>query len=117
MKVIDLLNKIANDTLADETKVIIDNVLYIYDQKTKQLLKGYDSVKCRVFDGKSLNEIVEIIPVMEEKNIEELDDRYFDEINQVFCGKRQLGETILIDKINELVGKVNKLKVGIKDDE
>lgn len=40
--------------------------------------------------------------------IEKLDDRYYDEVNKCFCGRQMLGETVLVDKINEIIDKLNR---------
>lgn len=42
--------------------------------------------------------------------IDKLDDRYYDEVNKCFCGRKMLGETVLVDKINELIDHINKLE-------
>lgn len=59
-----------------------------------------------------LNDKVEIIE--EDNKIEKLDNRYYDEVNECYGGKKELGEDILIDKINELIDEVNKLKENNK---
>lgn len=55
-----------------------------------------------------LNDEVEIIED-KPKKIEELDNRYYDEVNQCFGGKKELGEPVLVDKINEVIDKLNYL--------
>lgn len=59
-----------------------------------------------------LNDKVEIIE--EDNKIEKLDNRYYDEVNECYGGKKELGEDILIDKINELIDEVNALKENNK---
>ena len=119
MKAIDLLNKMANDTLANGTKIIIDNKLYIYNQKSKHLELGTDRSEYRIFNGADLNKIVDVIPVMEEiieeeKEIEEINSRY------VVC-KSDFVDLHIVDllnnffkendnKINELVREINGIK-------
>lgn len=121
MKVIDLLNKMANDTLANGTKIIIDNKLYIYNQKSKHLELGTDRSEYRIFNGADLNKIVDVIPVMEEiieeeKEIEELPllantkVRCEDDFLSRILTNNNKEHNELINKINELVREVNNLK-------
>ena len=61
---------------------------------------------------KDLNDKVEIIE--EDNKIKKIDNRYYDDVNECYVGKKELGENILIDKINELIDEVNKLKENKK---
>lgn len=63
-----------------------------------------DTLECFVVSNKHNQEI----EYKEPKRIEELDNRHYDKINQCYCGKRELGESILVDKINELIKEFNK---------
>lgn len=55
-----------------------------------------------------LNDEIEIIE--EDKKIEKIDNRHYDETNKIYCGTKALGEQIFVDKINEIIDEVNKLK-------
>lgn len=107
--IIDLLNKIANEEEVPK-KINYYGHIYIFNNEYKvyinQVTKSslghdYKLDKC-------LNDEVEIIED-NPKKIEELDNRHFDEINQVYCGKKELGEAVLVDKINELTKATNYL--------
>lgn len=119
MKVIDLLNKIANDTLANGTKIVLDNELYIYNKKGKKLEVGKNKSQYRIFTGTDLNKIVEVIPVMEEvigeeKEIEEIEEIIrFQDLCCPYGHNEQMFMKYLIlhqNKINELVKRINKLE-------
>lgn len=74
---------------------------------------GDDTFECHVVSTKYDEEIKYKSP----KRIEELDNRHFDETNQCYCGKRELGESILVDKINELVKSFNRYECLIEKSE
>ena len=63
-----------------------------------------DTLDCYVVSTRH-NEDIEY---KEPKRIEEIDDRYYDEINKCYCGRKELGSSELVDKINELVRISNK---------
>lgn len=63
-----------------------------------------DTLQCFVISNNHNTEIEYTQP----KRIEELDNRYFDETNQCYGGKKELGEIVLVDKINELIKAFNK---------
>ena len=67
-----------------------------------------ETTKMNIFKADRLNNKVKIIE--EDNKIEKLDNRYYDEVNECYGGKKELGEDILIDKINELIDEINKLK-------
>lgn len=66
-----------------------------------------DTLECYVVSTKHNKEFEYKQP----KRIEELDNRHFDEVNQVYCGKKELGESVLVDKINELIKSFNRYEV------
>lgn len=69
-----------------------------------------DTLNCYVVSNNH-NEKVEY---KEPYRIKELDNRNYDEENQCYCGKQILGESILVDKINELVKVFNKYETIIE---
>jgi hypothetical protein len=100
MKIIDLLNKIAN---GEEPKIKYDNVILKYNKNEKRFT---DKDKFNVLyeiDFSELNDEVEIIE--EDKNIEKIGNDYYHktqpEQNQIF--QRKINE--LIDKVNSLENK------------
>lgn len=115
IKVIDLLLKIANGEKLPEKIVYEDNVYYLgknmVDLHTYQTEGSATRRKLSlIIDNEclDLNEDVEIIE--EDKKIEKIDDRHYDEINQCYCGRNELSSSDLVDKINELIDEINKLK-------
>ena len=109
MKIIDILNKMANGTLEDEFEFKYDNDTYEYNKKENKLvseeygtrLGGYYIVE------NILNNEVEVIEA--KKKIEEIGTSKTIEEKQ--GGLKILEELIHIceGKINELVRAVNKL--------
>lgn len=61
MKMIDLLNLIANDTLEDETRVIIEDELYEYDRESKKIRVAKDKNSFRIIHTEKLNTEVEVL--------------------------------------------------------
>lgn len=112
IKIIDLLNKIYNNDNIPK-KIIYDNCKWEYlseysDYKNeyKSYLFGYYIANYDdVYDF--LSKEAEIIE--EDKKIEKLDNRNYDEINKIYCGKKALGEAEIVDKINEIIDAVNKM--------
>ena len=112
MKVIDLLNKIAN---GEEVPRQVDyyDITYTYNgdcyvsNEGELLLDDIEELT------RCLNEEIEIIE--EDKKIEKIDLRgYYNDYSQdieEYCA----GETTLAIKINEIIDKLNKLK-GDNDD-
>lgn len=102
MKVIDLLNKIANGEEAPK-KIKYDNDIYTITKDKNLGFREYKSesengvIIIMDFDLESLNENIEIIE--EEQDIEEIPYQYLDGDFDYFKGK-----------INELIKEVNKLK-------
>ena len=63
-----------------------------------------DTLECHVVSTKhNVN-----VEYREPKRIEELNNNYFDEVNKYYGGKKELGESVLVDKINELIKSFNK---------
>lgn len=69
-----------------------------------------DTLECHVVSNNHNIEIKYKTP----KRIEELDNRHFDEINQFYSGKKALGESILVNKINELIKSFNRYECLIE---
>lgn len=86
MKVIDLLNKIANGEVIGENKIKIDNNVITIDT----LLGSY------IFDKKRLNDEVEIIE--EDKKIEKL---------EILSDNEHYSNAVLYGKINEIIDYIN----------
>lgn len=84
------------------------------DKSTEEIYDRHfwndDTLECHVVSNKHNKEIEYEKP----KRIKELDDRYYDEINQCYCGKRILGESVLVDKINELIKSFNRYECLIE---
>lgn len=106
MKVIDLLNKIANDEEVPK-KIKINNIIYEYRSYMYCTEKAnYQDIEDYLF-GKwnfnILNNEVEIIE--EDKKIEKINNAYYHE------SQDRINE-ILKNKINEIIDEVNELKEG-----
>ena len=113
MKVIDLLNMIAKGEEIPK-KIKYKGIIYEY----KHLITGegyvFEKYNCPEWflnlldleDISVLNNEVEIVG--EEKEIEELDYTYVNSYGNISRHKKS--EEAIIDKINELVSEVNKLK-------
>lgn len=72
--------------------------------------KIYDTY-CRKYKELTLDCLNDKVKIIEEDNkIEKLDNRYYDEVNECYGGKKELGEDILIDKINELIDEINYIR-------
>ncbi len=110
---ITLLKMIKDKKLKNNTKI---NVLFdddlIYDLVSELRYQDNELIwepntfrVAMLYDDSYLFEIIEDNP----KKIETLDNRYYDPINGCYCGKKVLGEDMLVDKINELVDRLNYL--------
>lgn len=108
MKIIELLNKIANDTLKDGTRVIIDNKSYCYNKEDRKLYIASNKNASRIIRTNELNMEVELADEQETQHnkIEEIDRdiAYKDTIANYFYNAKEL---ILVDKINEIVRVLN----------
>jgi len=104
-KLIDLFVEYSKDK-KQPGKVMFNGNKYTYDGWSclSQIIEAY---------GKNivgyLNDEIEILDD-EDMEIEELDNRYYDEVNKCYGRKKELGESVLVSKINELVKEINKLK-------
>lgn len=99
MKVIDLLNKIANNDNYKPTFKFRD-CIYKYNAVTKYYEPSFMGLyKLYMI----LNDEVEII---EDKKIEKLDIEMFTSIQQNF----KMNDLMLSDKINEIIDAINELK-------
>ena len=96
MKIIDILNKKANEELKDGFKFEYKHTTYTYHEETNEIIDSeQDTLEESWLLGQILNDEVEVIE--ENKEIEELS------INEVD------NKVALKNKINELVRAVNKL--------
>ncbi len=97
MKIIDLLNKIAN---GEEPKIKYDNVILKYNKNEKRFIDKDRLNLLYEIDFSELNDEVEIIE--EDKEIEKIGNDYYHktqpEQNQIF--QRKINE--IIDKVNSL---------------
>jgi hypothetical protein len=122
MKVIDLLNKIANGELEDLTHIknIEHDCEYIYHKKDNRFEfseKGDWNNYFYGIDIKELNDEVEIIE--EDKQIKKIEINYARDIEEkIFyeesdkpnhCILCDAGTELLINKINELIENQNKI--------
>ena len=115
MKVIDLLNKIANGEEVPK-KIIYDGDIWEYDKLSNDYEMFDESGDLYLFQEelyvtRALNDEIEIIE--EDKKIEKIKslNNVGDCPNLVeFGDKQQLNNHILKDKINEIIKEINKLK-------
>ena len=110
MKVIDLLNKIANGEEVPK-KIKYNDTTYTYHERVEKIYGFVDEqgtyLEEQYYITGVLNHEVEIIE--EDKEIEELDAiSYYDETKTLY----QIDYEKAQDKINELVKAVNELKKG-----
>ena len=62
MKIIDLLIEIATDKLQNGTRIIIDNEIFVFNKNKKILERSQNRTKFRIFNGRELNDMIEILP-------------------------------------------------------
>ena len=108
IKIIDLLNKIANNEEVPE-KIMFDEWLYIYNEREKTYYDEEDRTLWQSYNFKILTDEVEIIE--ETKKIEKI--ARCDSIKMTHYGelyKPTENEEILRIKINDLIDKINNLK-------
>ena len=108
IKIIDLLNKIANNEEVPE-KIMFDEWLYIYNEREKTYYDEEDRTLWQSYNFKILTDEVEIIE--ETKKIEKI--ARCDSIKMTHYGelyKPTENEEILRIKINELIDEINNLK-------
>ena len=110
MKVIDILNKMANEELKDGFKFKYMGFTYIYKKWEDRIAKADEDFIGFTDDWyieEALNDEVEVIE--ENKEIEELNKISYDEFKYAGDKRRFDLTNIEYDKINELVRAVNKL--------
>lgn len=112
MKIIDLLNKIANGEKVPK-KIKISNIVYEYRGYMYCTEKAnYQDIEDYLF-GKGnfniLNEEVEVIEDIpkEDKKIEKLGESYLYNPISGYCTKWAFREKILKNKINEIIDRLN----------
>ena len=104
MKVIDLLNKIANDEEVPN-KIKYDDRFYIFNEKKNNY---YENETCSInWDYVALHCLNEEIEIIEEnKKIEKIDTQYFDD--ERYTPEQRLN--VCMNYIDDLIDEVNKLK-------
>ena len=111
IKIIDLLNKIANNEEVPE-KIMFDEWLYIYNEREKTYYDEEDRTLWQSYNFKILTDKVEIIE--EPKKIEKIDEilRIDDLIPPYGENEYKAWKNIIIqqNKINELIDEINNLK-------
>ena len=106
IKIIDLLNKIANNEEVPE-KIMFDEWLYIYNEREKTYYDEEDRTLWQSYNFKILTDEVAIIE--ETKKIEKLNDKlglFGDGNTQKIINELNYTRTI----INELIDEINNLK-------
>lgn len=113
IKVIDLLNKIANNEEVPK-KIMFDAWLYIYDEEEKTYYDEEDRTLWQSYNFKILTDEVEIIE--EPKKIGKI-EIYEDEDGHYFLNNRnnkiyiRCDETdFMVHKFNELIDEINNIK-------
>ncbi len=111
MKIIDLLVKINNDkNYRPDIKFHNNNYKYLKEYGDYQNDKGHWGI----LSGYSINMILnDEVEILEEPNKIEKIVYYNDSINWVIDGAGALSDVdkIIIDKLNEVIRKVNKIEV------
>ena len=107
MKIIDILNKMANGDLKNGFKIGWNGFTYTYNEINGFRDKHGDTLSENTFIECCLNDEVEVIE--ENKEIEELNKISYDEFKYTGDKHRFDLTNIEYDKINELVRAVNKL--------
>jgi hypothetical protein len=110
MKVIDLLNKIANEDEIPE-KIKYENYIYWYDKNWKDYKNAQVEfrsylISCRYHNTDFLNEEVEIIDDEQEED-KKIEKFYFSVYQDQKLGGREVVEQ-LETKINEIIDYINK---------
>lgn len=109
IKIIDLLNKIANNEEVPE-KIMFDEWLYIYNEREKTYYDEEDRTLWQSYNFKILTDEVEIIEEPKEDKIQKI---YHCETSltqnevEIFITEN-LNQ--MVDKINELIDEINNLK-------
>ena len=105
IKIIDLLNKIANGEKSINVETKYDSNVWEKDDFLFSFYKEFEH-RNNYEVVKFLNDYVEIIE--EPKKIEKLDYKYVNTYGNV--SQHRKSEEPLIDKINELIDEINNLK-------
>lgn len=113
IKIIDLLNKIANEELKNNTRIKYDETIYVY-RHDNVVIWDEKYKKADLFNEictDTLNDEIEIIeePKEELEEIELIDIHYVNDKCIFKVYGQSIEETIAI-KVNELIDEVNKLK-------
>lgn len=92
-------------------KIKYDDEIWDYDNDVQDYHNIYYLLG-DLFDRLPTNEFInnEVEIIEENKKIEKIDDRHYDEINQCYYGRNELSSSDLVDKINELIDEINQLK-------
>lgn len=107
IKIIDLLNKIANDEEVPK-KIMFDAWLYIYDEEEKTYYDEEDRTLWQSYNFKILTDEVEIIE--EPKKIEKIPLPSFDEFKRMSAEERYVITAKEYDLLDELIDEINNLK-------
>ena len=113
IKVIELLNKIANgEEMPKEIK--FDNEVFVYIDKWEQYVTKEEEIPLlrRICDYNysGLNDYVEIL----EDNTEEIDELKYDVVDE--NGKGWYKLDTIADKVTELIKAVNQIRKDLKDE-
>lgn len=109
MKIIDILNKMANGTLEDGFKFNYDNDTYCYNKEKYEIVSiNYGACLGNYYKLEGILDD-EVEAIEENKEIEELNKISYDEFKYTDNKHRFDLTNIEYDKINELVRAVNKL--------
>ena len=117
IKIIDLLNKIANDEEVPE-KIKIKNVIYEYRGYMYCTEKAnYQDIEDYLFGKWNFNILNDYVEIIEEpKKIEKI-EMYQDEEGHYFLNKQDRKVYVncdemdfMVDKFNELIDEINNLK-------
>ncbi|MBR1386245.1 MAG: hypothetical protein IJ568_05405 [Bacilli bacterium] len=116
MKIIDLLNKIANGEAVPKEIKTCDNDIFYYDETDENEIERYKNKNdVSIIDEFYLNDEVEIIE--EDKEIEKMNIIYDGETNHYFIRTNEnlkcwitTTEKELINKTNEIIDKIKSLE-------
>lgn len=117
MRLIDILNKIANGELKEGARVIWDFKEYTYDGEYELWRIGSGGYHCDILEEAdlcNLNEKVELIEpnyfADNGKMAEHTDNTKIEELDkeEMLCLTLQCAIAVLTDKLNEVIRKLNK---------
>lgn len=105
MKVIDLLNKIANGETPPK-KIKYDNSICFYDEGKKDYYVDGDLCLCGDYIRFCLDDLNDEVEIIEDKKIEKID------LEDTIQNDTDLGQQCkIINKINEIVDKLNTIDI------